>query len=455
MQRYIDGPAGLTLTTHAGLQIVVLIVVALLPTDVSAGPFSKIVVFGESTSDAGNQFAASQGAFPPTPPYFEGRWTNGPTWIDLVSTRLGLGHTVASENGGTNFAFGGTTTGDGYTTTNCSDMGLDMCFDLPGPNYGMQIDTFLSSQPTIDDDHLFVIWGGHNDIFRNRPPTTVAQNLKSHVETLIEQGATNLVLLNLFSVNDEADSANTLLHQELGALRREHQATTILEVDVPQMFAEFFADPGGINTFGQSAMDTKTLEVVDNPDAYLDWDGVHLTAAFNRVIADYVLREMDNSLLRQGDFDGDQLLTAVDIDALAHEMKSTKPSLLFDLNRDNTVDLADHRSWIHDLKRTWLGDANLDGEFNSSDLTAVFQSAKYELDVDAGWAQGDWTGDLRFGTDDLTAAFQESGYEVGPRGEGHAVPEPASFVLALAGLIAMAIGRQRTRALGAAGSPEV
>lgn len=52
---------------------------------------------------------------------------------------------------------------------------------------------------------------------------------------------------------------------------------------------------------------------------------------------------------------------------------------------------------------TYLGDANLDGEFNSCDLTTVFQAAKYELDEDAGWAEGDWTGDGQFDTADLVA----------------------------------------------------
>ena len=57
------------------------------------------------------------------------------------------------------------------------------------------------------------------------------------------------------------------------------------------MTNEFFSDPGGITEFGVPALNTTTLEVVENPDAHLSWDGIHLTAAFNRVIADYVLRE--------------------------------------------------------------------------------------------------------------------------------------------------------------------
>ena len=44
------------------------------------------------------------------------------------------------------------------------------------------------------------------------------------------------------------------------------------------------------------------------------------------------------------------------------------PAAMFDLNSDSYIDLEDHRIWVKDIKHTWYGDADLDGEFNSSDL---------------------------------------------------------------------------------------
>ena len=129
---------------------------------------------------------------------------------------------------------------------------------------------------------------------------------------------------------------------------------------------------------------------------------------------------------------------------LAKEMRATTPSLEFDLNLDGNVDLADHLLWTHELKQVWLGDANLDDEFNSSDLIAVFQSAKYELDIDAGWAEGDWTGDRRFGTDDLTAAFQDGGYEdVVPALTSWSCLNRRRSWLIMGSVIAMAIRRRQ------------
>jgi hypothetical protein len=69
------------------------------------------------------------------------------------------------------------------------------------------------------------------------------------------------------------------------------------------------------------------------------------------------------------------------------------------------------------------GDANLDGVFDSSDLTLVFKAAKYEAAgaVTATWEEGDWTGDGRFTSADLIAAFNTGDY----RRTLVAIPEPS------------------------------
>ena len=59
-----------------------------------------------------------------------------------------------------------------------------------------------------------------------------------------------------------------------------------------------------------------------------------------------------------------------------------------------------------------IGDANLDGVFDSSDLVLIFQNGHYEKHQAgiATWAEGDWNGDQRFTTSDLVLAFQYSPY---------------------------------------------
>ena len=81
------------------------------------------------------------------------------------------------------------------------------------------------------------------------------------------------------------------------------------------------------------------------------------------------------------------------------------------------VDLEDHRIWVKDLRRTWYGDANLDGEFNSGDMVQVFAEGKYEKDAQwlnvTSWSEGDWNGDGIFDSSDMVTAFSDGGYEQG------------------------------------------
>ena len=139
-----------------------------------------------------------------------------------------------------------------------------------------------------------------------------------------------------------------------------------------------------------------------------------------------------------GDFDSNGTLDVNDINLLLSESASGTNNVDFDLNDDGNVNAQDVSVWVKDLKNTWLGDANLDGEFNSGDLVSVFSLAKFETGENATWAEGDWNGDGQFGTADFTAAFQDGGFEQGPRNALANVPEPASVVLVMIGLIGLA-----------------
>ena len=84
---------------------------------------------------------------------------------------------------------------------------------------------------------------------------------------------------------------------------------------------------------------------------------------------------------------------------------------------------------MHDVLGTWIGDSNLDGEFNSSDFVNVFTAGKFETGDPATWAEGDWNGDGVFGSGDFVAAFTDGGFELGPRPAAATVPEPTTFAL--------------------------
>jgi outer membrane lipase/esterase len=127
----------------------------LLLTGLLAGPsawatsFSSLTVFGDSLSDTGNIFLATGGAVP-TAPYFNGRFSDGPVWIDHLAAGLGLpAGAVPSLVGGGNYAFGGARTGAGASP----------------PGLLAQVGgLWAPANPFADPTGLYVYAGGGNDM---------------------------------------------------------------------------------------------------------------------------------------------------------------------------------------------------------------------------------------------------------------------------------------------------
>jgi endoglucanase len=136
-----------------------------------------------------------------------------------------------------------------------------------------------------------------------------------------------------------------------------------------------------------------------------------------------------------GDFDADGDLDAGDLDLLSSIIRQGGGELKADVDANGLIDSQDRIHWINQLKRTYLGDSNLDGEFNSSDLVQVLASGEYEDGVpgNSSWSTGDWNGDADFDTSDFIDGFAAGGYEQGPRAA--AVPEPPISSLTIVTLI--------------------
>ena len=147
-----------------------------------------------------------------------------------------------------------------------------------------------------------------------------------------------------------------------------------------------------------------------------------------------------------GDFNVNQELDVADLNALQKVVRAVPASetdvRFYDLTTDERVDQDDIATWVHSLANTYFGDANLDGEFNSSDLISVLAAGTYETDVDAGWASGDFDGSGRFDTGDLILALADGGYERGPRAAVGVVPEPCGLLLLALGIFGLAVKRR-------------
>jgi hypothetical protein len=145
----------------------------------------------------------------------------------------------------------------------------------------------------------------------------------------------------------------------------------------------------------------------------------------------------------RGDFNRDGVLTSTDIDDLTSQSASGMNSTEYDLNADAIVNQADVTVWIRDVFGSWVGDSDLNREFNSSDLVIVLASGKYESGTPSVWTEGDFNGSGLTDSGDLVAALADGGYEAGPRAATAAVPEPASAVLISFGMMSCVVRRRR------------
>jgi hypothetical protein len=87
--------------------------------------------------------------------------------------------------------------------------------------------------------------------------------------------------------------------------------------------------------------------------------------------------------------------------------------------------------WIKDYYGTWIGDANLDRQVNSTDLNALALNWR-RTNADS-WSQGDFNGDSIVNAADLNALALNWRSGVNVAAASAAVPEPAGMALLYVG----------------------
>jgi outer membrane lipase/esterase len=268
------------------LNLTLLSVLFSLP--VVAQQINGITVFGDSLSDNGNAAGAGAGAAVPSPPYFNGRFSNGQVWVENVISNLNL--TTTSVN----FAFGGATTG----TANTINPAL--------PGLTTELDRFLQASPRANPNQVYVIWAGANDYLGGgvTNPVSTVNNLSTAVQRLTGAGAQNLVVVNLpdlgripagalnsAGLSQLTTAHNNLLRTSLQTFSQNNPNLSILPVDINALFNAAINNPTrfGLTNVTQPCLDITTGTVCANPNSFLFWDTIHPTAVGHRIISEYVL----------------------------------------------------------------------------------------------------------------------------------------------------------------------
>jgi len=143
-------------------------------------------------------FKSLGNTFPP-PPYFQGRFSNGPVWVEQLAPLLGL-----TPNPNTNFAFGGATTG----TDNTLNTSFQTPLPTPLPALQQEINGFTAplkaAKQSADPKALYIVWAGANDYLPTissfkpfQQPDKPVENLSDAVKSLAGVGAKNILVVNL------------------------------------------------------------------------------------------------------------------------------------------------------------------------------------------------------------------------------------------------------------------
>ena len=266
----------------------VAVAIGLLAANVAAAsPYSGFYVFGDSLSDSGNIYATTSGSMPPSP-YFNGRFSNGPTYAENLGARYGFA-AGPSLLGGTNYAFGGATAGG-------SAMAI--------PSLGDQVSMFRALPGQADSHALYVLWAGGNDLRANPGAAGVASALggiSGAIQGLYQEGARNFLVMNLpnLGLTPEAQANgttaaatagsmvfNTYFNGTIGSLQGALVGSNIRTLDTFALLSSIVANPVASGLGNVTDACFNGAAVCSNPDSYLFWDGIHPTAAGHRLIAD-------------------------------------------------------------------------------------------------------------------------------------------------------------------------
>lgn len=301
----------------------------------------EIIFFGDSLSDNGNLYKLLLKLIPKSPPYFEGRFSNGVTWAENVGNyyhQSNINYKI--------YAYGGATalftmpTDEFLAPTNLENEINQYIFES----------LFKNKSKT-----LFVIWIGGNDYLfdpkKNNNPQAindltqkVVDKISWALETLIFNGGRHFLVLNMpdlsltpfATINDKRQQLHDLsvthnekLQHKMSLLKNLHPDSEFLNINVYDIFNEVVNHPekfnekyhihiidvthscweGGYtyenNIANPAIKESERIawayhrgqEPCQNADEYIFWDRIHPTRVVHTVLSQLIIENMNKYLI--------------------------------------------------------------------------------------------------------------------------------------------------------------
>lgn len=169
--------------------------------------FNRIIFFGDSLTDNGNFYQTSFKLIPNSPPYYQGRFSNGKTWAEGVAAYYQQFNVQSTNN-----AVAKQTAQPNTFFTSLSGT----------------VGKYLKSIQALNAANtLFVIWIGGNDYMDGAPQvgpytSTTVNEIKLNIEKLMAIGGRHFVIMNLPDLSSVPRGANSALASNLKSLTLEH-----------------------------------------------------------------------------------------------------------------------------------------------------------------------------------------------------------------------------------------
>lgn len=276
-----------------------LVAVAGMVGGASAAPlrFTDFYAFGDSLSDDGNLYAATEGAVPGEP-YFEGRFSNGPVWTEYVAADF------ASKGRTTeNYAYGEARVGPNAR---------------PVLNLGGQIDAFAArAADDLGARPVASMWIGANDLFAGvaagearAAGRAAANGAAAGARALRKLGVRDLMLFNMPALDrtpfftlvdpagaEQAQAATLAYNRTLARRATDLRASgmNVIEFDMFGLFDALLDDPGAYGLL-DATTPCYIPGVFDCGDElapfFAFFDPVHPSSTVHAAIADVVRAEV-------------------------------------------------------------------------------------------------------------------------------------------------------------------
>lgn len=257
-------------------------------------PFNRIVAFGDSLSDNGNLHTATAGIIA-AGGYYQGRFSNGPVWVEYLSKKLGL---------------------DLYDwAVAAAPSGFGSIFDLfKSVPYTMQNEladfTKSISEVGMTQDELSkmlftVLFGGNNFVHDIKgTPEELSDDYVDFVASIVELGARHVMVINLpdlslaprFNSDPLQSDAmrwkvqenNRLLKEKLSVYIYQHPEVTFYNVNLFQVTDDAVLNPSkyGLTNLtdrcytGSIVAAYSSYDVCATPGNYMFWDELHPSTTF-------------------------------------------------------------------------------------------------------------------------------------------------------------------------------